>query len=64
MLILQYNNDKENFEVTEDVNNICRRIKNKDILKEVSHLKKNRPRVIVGFAAETRIETTTQTKLM
>ena len=28
--------------------------KNKDILKEVSHLKKNRPRVIIGFAAETK----------
>ena len=28
--------------------------KNKDIIKEVSHLKKNRPRVIIGFAAETR----------
>ena len=28
--------------------------KNKDILKDVSHLKRNRPRVIVGFAAETR----------
>ena len=28
--------------------------KNKDILKEVSHLKINRPKIIVGFAAETR----------
>ena len=28
--------------------------KNKDILKDVSHLKRNRPRVILGFAAETR----------
>ena len=28
--------------------------KNKDILKEVSHLKKNRPKVIIGFAAETK----------
>ena len=28
--------------------------KNKDILKDVSHLKRNRPRVILGFAAETK----------
>ena len=28
--------------------------KNKDIIKEISHRKKNRPRVIVGFAAETK----------
>ena len=28
--------------------------KNKDIIKEISHRKKNRPRVIIGFAAETK----------
>ncbi|MFL2510016.1 MAG: bifunctional phosphopantothenoylcysteine decarboxylase/phosphopantothenate--cysteine ligase CoaBC [Alphaproteobacteria bacterium] len=28
--------------------------KNKDIIKEISHLKKNRPRVVIGFAAETK----------
>lgn len=35
------NNDKENFEVTEDVNNICRRIKNKDILNFVNSVIKH-----------------------
>ena len=28
--------------------------KNKDIIKEISHRKKNRPKVIIGFAAETK----------
>ena len=28
--------------------------KNKDIIKEISHRKKNRPRIIIGFAAETK----------
>ena len=28
--------------------------KNKDIIKEISHRKKNRPKIIIGFAAETK----------
>ena len=46
--------NKSNNKIKKDDLQIIKLKKNKDILKEVSHLKKNRPRVIVGFAAETR----------
>ena len=46
--------NKSNNKIKKNDLQIIKLKKNKDILKEVSHLKKNRPRVIVGFAAETR----------
>mgnify|MGYP001502614943 FL=1 len=46
--------NKSKNKIKKDDLQIIKLKKNKDILKEVSHLKKNRPRVIVGFAAETR----------
>ena len=46
--------NKSKNKIKKDDLKIIKLKKNKDILKEVSHLKKNRPRVIVGFAAETR----------
>ena len=46
--------NKSNNKIKKDDLQIIKLKKNKDILKEVSHLKKNRPRVIIGFAAETR----------
>ena len=46
--------NKSRNKIKKDDLQIIKLKKNKDILKEVSHLKKNRPRVIVGFAAETR----------
>ena len=46
--------NKSKNKIKKDDLQIIKLKKNKDILKEVSHLKKNRPRVIIGFAAETR----------
>ena len=46
--------NKSRNKIKKDDLQIIKLKKNKDILKEVSHLKKNRPRVIIGFAAETR----------
>ena len=46
--------NKSKNKIKKDDLQIIKLKKNKDILKEVSHLKKNRPGVIIGFAAETR----------
>ena len=46
--------NKSKNKIKKDDLQIIKLKKNKDILKEVSHLKKNRPSVIIGFAAETR----------
>ncbi|MDC0037191.1 bifunctional phosphopantothenoylcysteine decarboxylase/phosphopantothenate--cysteine ligase CoaBC [Alphaproteobacteria bacterium] len=46
--------NKSKNKIKKDNLQIIKLKKNKDILKEVSHLKKNRPKVIVGFAAETK----------
>ena len=46
--------NKSKNKIKKDDLQIIKLKKNKDILKEVSHLKKNRPRVILGFAAETK----------
>ena len=46
--------NKSKNKIKKDDLQIIKLKKNKDILKEVSHLKINRPKIIVGFAAETR----------
>ena len=46
--------NKSKNKIKKDDLQIIKLKRNKDILKEISHLKKNRPRVIIGFAAETR----------
>ena len=46
--------NKSKNKIKKDDLQIIKLKKNKDIIKEISHRKKNRPRVIIGFAAETK----------
>ena len=46
--------NKNNNKIKKNNLKVIKLKKNKDILKEISQLKKNRPRIVVGFAAETK----------